>query len=73
MYELNAIASSVIGGTSLMGGIGTVAGAVTGSFIIGVLSVGLTMQGASYFVQQIAIGLVVIGSVAVDQLRYKKK
>jgi ribose transport system permease protein len=72
-YELNAIASSVIGGTSLMGGIGTVAGAVIGSFIIGVLSVGLTMQGASYFVQQIAIGLVVIGSVAVDQLRYRKK
>jgi ribose transport system permease protein len=72
-YELNAIASSVIGGTSLMGGIGTIAGAVIGSFIIGVLSVGLTMQGASYFVQQIAIGLVVIGSVAIDQLRYKKK
>jgi ribose transport system permease protein len=72
-YELNAIASSVIGGTSLMGGIGTIGGAVIGSFIIGVLSVGLTMQGASYFVQQIAIGLVVIGSVAIDQLRYKKK
>jgi ribose transport system permease protein len=72
-YELNAIASSVIGGTSLMGGIGTVGGAVIGSFIIGVLSVGLTMQGASYFSQQIAIGLVVIGAVAVDQLRNKGK
>jgi ribose transport system permease protein len=72
-YELNAIASSVIGGTSLMGGVGTIGGAVIGSFIIGVLSVGLTMQGASYFVQQIAIGLVVIGSVAVDQLRYRRK
>jgi ribose transport system permease protein len=72
-YELNAIASSVIGGTSLMGGIGTVGGAVIGSFIIGVLGVGLTMSGASYFVQQIAIGLVVLGSVAIDQIRYKKK
>jgi ribose transport system permease protein len=72
-YELNAIAASVIGGTSLMGGIGTVAGAVVGSFIIGVLGVGLTMSGASFFVQQIAIGLVVIGSVAIDQIRYKKK
>jgi ribose transport system permease protein len=72
-YELNAIASSVIGGTSLMGGIGTVGGAVIGSFIIGVLGVGLTMQGASYFVQQIVIGLVVIGSVAFDQIRYRKK
>jgi ribose transport system permease protein len=72
-YELNAIAASVIGGTSLMGGIGTVSGAVIGSFIIGVLTVGLTMGGASYFVQQIAIGLVVIGSVSIDQIRYKKK
>jgi ribose transport system permease protein len=72
-YEMNAIASSVIGGTSLMGGIGTVSGAVIGSFIIGILSVGLTMEGASYFLQQIVIGLVVIGAVAIDQLRYKKK
>ena len=72
-YELNAIASSVIGGTSLMGGIGTVGGAVLGSFIIGILTVGLTMSGTSYFVQQIAIGLVVIGSVSIDQLRYKRK
>jgi len=72
-YELNAIASSVIGGTSLMGGIGTVGGAVIGSFIIGILAVGLTMQGASYFVQQIVIGVVVIVSVAFDQFRYQKK
>jgi len=72
-YEMNAIAASVIGGTSLMGGVGTVGGAVIGSFIIGVLGVGLTMQGASYFVQQIVIGIVVIASVAVDQIRYKKK
>jgi len=47
-YELNAIAAAVIGGTSLMGGIGTVAGTVIGSFIIGILTVGLTMAGASW-------------------------
>ena len=58
-YELNAIASAVIGGTSLMGGVGTVGGTVIGSFIIGILTVGLTMQGANYFMQQIVIGLVV--------------
>ena len=68
-YELNAIAAAVIGGTSLMGGVGTVGGTVIGSFIIGILTVGLTMQGANYFMQQIVIGLVVIGSVAFDQLR----
>jgi ribose transport system permease protein len=68
-YELNAIAAAVIGGTSLMGGVGTVGGTVIGSFIIGILTVGLTMAGANYFMQQIVIGLVVIGAVAVDQLR----
>jgi len=70
-YELNAIASSVIGGTSLMGGVGTIGGTVIGSFIIGILTVGLTMQGANYFMQQIVIGLVVIGAVAFDQIRRK--
>ncbi len=71
-YEMNAIAAAVIGGTSLMGGVGTVVGTVIGSFIIGILTVGLTMQGANYFMQQIVIGLVVIGAVTVDQLRSRK-
>jgi ribose transport system permease protein len=71
-YELYAIASAVIGGTSLMGGKGTVMGTVIGSFIIGILTVGLTMSGANYFLQKIVIGLVVIGAVAVDQLKGRK-
>ena len=71
-YELNAIAAAVIGGTSLMGGIGTVGGTVIGSFIIGILTVGLTMAGANYYMQQIVIGLVVIGAVTFDQLRSRK-
>ena len=68
-YEMFAIASAVIGGTSLMGGVGTVIGTVIGSFMIGILTVGLTMQGANYFMQQIVIGLVVIFAVAFDQIR----
>lgn len=71
-YELNAIAAAVIGGTSLMGGVGTVGGTVLGSFIIGILTVGLTMAGANYYVQQIVIGLVVIGAVTFDQFRGRK-
>jgi ribose transport system permease protein len=67
-YELNAIAASVIGGTSLMGGVGTVMGAVIGSFIIGILTVGLTMAGANYFMQQIVVGLVLIAAVTMDKL-----
>ena len=72
-YEMNAIAAAVIGGTSLMGGVGTIGGTVIGSFIIGILTVGLTMQGANYFMQQIVIGLVVVGAVTVDQLRGRRK
>jgi ribose transport system permease protein len=72
-YEMNAIAAAVIGGTSLMGGVGTIGGTVIGSFIIGILTVGLTMQGANYFMQQIVIGLVVVGAVAIDQLKGRKK
>jgi ribose transport system permease protein len=72
-YELNAIAAAVIGGTSLMGGVGTVGGTVIGSFIIGILSVGLTMAGANYFMQQIVIGLVVILAVTIDQLKLRHK
>jgi len=71
-YEMNAIAAAVIGGTSLMGGVGSVGGTVIGSFIIGILTVGLTMQGANYFMQQIVIGLVVIGAVTIDQLKGRK-
>ncbi len=72
-YEMNAIAAAVIGGASFMGGVGTIAGTVIGSFIMGILTVGLTMQGANYFMQLIVIGLVVIGAVTVDQLRNRRK
>ena len=68
-YEMNAIAAAVIGGASLMGGVGTVAGTVLGSFIIGILTVGLTMSGANYFMEQIVIGLVLVGAVTFDQFR----
>jgi ribose transport system permease protein len=72
-YEMNAIAAAVIGGSSLMGGVGTIAGTVIGSFIMGILTVGLTMQGANYFMQLIVIGLVVIGAVTVDRIRSRRK
>jgi ribose transport system permease protein len=72
-YEMHAIAAAVIGGASLMGGVGTIGGTVIGSFIMGILTVGLTMAGANYFMQQIVIGLVVIGAVTVDQLRGRRK
>jgi len=71
-YELDAIATAVIGGTSLMGGAGTISGTMIGAFIIGILRNGLNMQGVSYFIQQVIIGLVIIAAVAVDQLRKRE-
>jgi ribose transport system permease protein len=72
MYELDAIASAVIGGTSLMGGVGTISGTAIGAFVIGVLRNGLNMNGVSSFIQQIIIGLVILGTVWIDQIRNRR-
>jgi ribose transport system permease protein len=72
MYELDAIAAAVIGGTSLIGGVGTISGTVIGSFVIGVLRNGLNMNGVSAFTQQIIIGLVILLTVWIDQLRNRR-
>ena len=69
MYELDAIASAVIGGTSLTGGIGSISGTMIGAFVIGILRNGLNMNGISSFVQQIIIGLVILLTVWIDQKR----
>ncbi len=72
MYELDAIAAAVIGGASLMGGVGNISGTMIGAFIIGILRNGLNMAGVSSFIQQIVIGVVVILAVYVDQLRSRR-
>jgi ribose transport system permease protein len=66
MYELDAIAATVIGGTSLLGGEGSLAGALIGALIMGVLRNGLNLLNVSSFFQQVVIGLVIIGAVLVD-------
>jgi ribose transport system permease protein len=72
MYELDAIASAVIGGTSLIGGVGTISGTAIGAFVIGILRNGLNMNGVSAFTQQIIIGLVILLTVWIDQLRNRR-
>ncbi|WP_018151022.1 ABC transporter permease [Leeia oryzae] len=72
MYELDAIASAVIGGTSLMGGVGSISGTAIGAFVIGILRNGLNMNGVSSFIQQIIIGLVILLTVWVDQMRNRR-
>ncbi len=70
-YELNAIAAAVLGGTSLMGGRGTIGGSIIGAFVIGILADGLVMVGVSDFWQQVIKGLVIIVAVAIDQLQLR--
>jgi erythritol transport system permease protein len=68
-FELNAIAAVVLGGTSLMGGRGSIPGSLIGAFVIGVLSDGLVMLGVSEFWQMVIKGSVIVLAVAVDQLQ----
>src|SRR5882724_1819425 len=65
-YELTVIASVVIGGTSLFGGVGTIFGTVVGAILIGVLLNGLVLLGVSPYVQQIIIGVIIVLAVAFD-------
>jgi ribose/xylose/arabinose/galactoside ABC-type transport system permease subunit len=66
MYELDAIAAVVIGGTSLLGGSGSVIGTLIGALIMSVLRNGLNLLGVSSYVQQLAIGAVIIVAVLMD-------
>ncbi len=68
-YELNAIAATVLGGTSLFGGKGTIGGAIIGAFVIGVLSDGMVLIGISDFWQTIIRGAVIVLAVIIDQLQ----
>jgi ribose transport system permease protein len=65
-YELDAIAATVIGGTSLLGGEGTVVGTLIGALIMAVLRNGLNLLSVSSFIQQIVIGTVIIVAVLID-------
>jgi len=65
-YELTVIASVVIGGTSLFGGVGTILGTVIGTVLIGVLLNGLVLLNVSSYVQQIIIGVIIVLAVAFD-------
>ena len=68
-YELDVIAACVIGGASLSGGQGTIIGAMVGAMIMGVLRNGCNLLDISAFWQQIAIGLIIIIAVFIDQYR----
>ena len=73
MYELDAIAACVVGGVSFSGGVGTIAGVVTGVIIFTVINYGLTYIGVNPYWQYIIKGAIIIFAVALDSLKYAKK
>jgi ribose transport system permease protein len=70
--ELNSIAAAVIGGTSLMGGIGTIPGTVVGALIVGVLLVGLVIMDVQPYWQMVSVGGILILAVFIDNIRYQR-
>lgn len=66
-YEMDAIASVVLGGTSLSGGRGRIVGTLIGALIIGTLNNGLNLLGVSSFYQQVVKGIVIIIAVLIDR------
>lgn len=71
MYELDAIASATIGGTSHSGGVGTIGGTIIGALIIGVLNSGLDLMNVSSYWQQVVKGLIIVGAVMLDMKKNK--
>jgi ribose transport system permease protein len=68
-YELDAIAAVILGGTSFVGGIGSIWGTLVGALIIAVMSNGLILTGVPDIWQYIVKGLVIIGAVLLDRFR----
>lgn len=69
LYELEAIAATVMGGTNLMGGQGTIVGTVAGALLMSVLRNLFNLRNIQAYYQQLAIGIVIMLAVVVDQLR----
>jgi inositol transport system permease protein len=70
-YELDAIAAAVIGGTSLSGGIGRIAGTVIGTVILGLMTSGFTFIGLDAYIQDIVKGGIIVLAVIADRYRHR--
>lgn len=71
--ELDAIAAAVIGGTSLMGGEGSVAGVLLGAIIMGVIRNGLVLMQVSSYWQELIIGTIIVLAAILDVIRSRKR
>jgi inositol transport system permease protein len=72
-YELDAIAATVIGGTSLSGGMGRITGTVIGTLILGIMISGFTFLGVDAYIQDIVKGVIIVAAVTADQYRRRRR
>ncbi len=72
LFELDAVAAVVIGGTSLKGGIGTVKGSILGAFFMGALNNGMSLLDVNEFYQKVIKGMIIILAVWFDQRSHSK-
>lgn len=72
-FEMDAIASVIIGGSSMAGGVGTVTGTLIGSAIMGVLRNALVLLSVESYWQTLVMGVVIISAVTIDQLRKARR
>ena len=72
-WEMTAIAATVIGGTSVKGGTGSIMGTLIGAAIMAVLEIAMTMIKVSVYYQKIVVGLIIIVAVVFDQAKRKKR
>lgn len=72
-FEMDAIASVIIGGSSMAGGVGTVVGTLIGSAIMGVLRNALVLLSVESYWQTLVMGVVIIFAVTIDQLRKARR
>ncbi len=72
-YELDAIAACVVGGVSFSGGVGSIAGVITGVFIFQVINYGLAYVNVSPYIQYIIKGAIIVTAVAIDTRKYIQK
>jgi ribose transport system permease protein len=71
--ELDVIAAVIIGGGSLTGGRGSVAGTIMGAAIMTIIQIGCSQKGLANWVQQIVTGAIIVAAVAIDRVRSAKE
>jgi len=72
-FGMQAIAGAVIGGASLMGGVGSIIGGFMGALIMAVVRNGLVLMGVSAYLQELVLGIVVIIAVIIGQYSTQRR